>query len=113
MHKDLSDDFRIGETEIPGDIGPHAFAIRFEDDTMALASPSISKGMLVIFDPELAVKHLAIVLAAEPGNRPSIRQVLFDGADLYLTAPQSGLPPRKVPESAIRGVAVKAVIDLI
>lgn len=113
MHKDLSDDFRIGETEIPGDIGPHAFAIRVEDDTMALASPSISKGMLVIFDPELAVKHLAIVLAAEPGNRPSIRQVLFDGADLYLTAPHSGLPPRKVPASAIRGVAVKAVIDLI
>lgn len=113
MHNEISEDHRIGETEIPGEFSSKAFAIRVEDDTMAQASPSLGKGMLVVFDPERPVKHMAIVLAVEPGSRPAIRQVLFDGPELFITAPQSGLPPRRIDRSAIRAVAVKAVIDLL
>lgn len=102
-----------GTVAIPGNIGEDAFAVRAEDDTLALASPSISKGMVVIFDASVPIKHQAIVLAGPPGTRPVIRQLICDGADMYLSAPQSGLPLRKIERSAIHAVAIKAVIDLL
>lgn len=102
-----------GTVAVPGNIGAGAFAIRAEDDTLALATPSISKGMVVVFDPDAAIRHQAIVLAGSPGTRPVIRQLVCDGPDLYLSAPQSGLPLRKIERSAIHAVAVKAVIDLL
>lgn len=113
MHNEINHDACTGTVEIPGEVGNNAFAIRVEDDTMANASPPIGKGTLVIFDPDLPPKHQAIVLAGEPGTVPVIRQALFDGPDIFITAPQSGLPPRRVEKQAIRAVAVKAVIDLL
>lgn len=103
---------REGTVPIPGVINSKAFAVRCEDDTLELATPSIAKGMIVVFDPDAPIRHQAIVLAGEPGTRPVIRQLICDGPDLYLSAPKSGIPPRKVSREAVIAVAVKAVLDL-
>lgn len=113
MCNKFDDEQREGEIPIPGNISKESFALRAEDDTLALASPSISKGMVVVFDPKAEIRHQAIVLAGEPGTRPVIRQLICDGHDLYLSAPQSGLPLRKIEHKAVLAVAVKAVIDLL
>ena len=113
MHNEINHNASDSVVEIPGEVGKNAFAIRVEDETMAQATPPISKGMLVIFDPDAQVKHMSIVLAGDPGTLPVIRQAIFDGPDIFLTAPHSGLPARRVERSAIRAVAVKAMIDLL
>ncbi len=95
---------------VPGPLGARAFALTVEDDAMAGGTPALSRGMLVVFDPDLPITHQAIVLAHEAGSRPVIRKLLIDGPLRYLTAPD--LPPRAIDPACIVAVACKAVLDL-
>lgn len=63
------------------EIGPCAFALQTQDDSM---SPRYEIGAIIIIDPELAPKSRNIVIAQKPSGEVIARQLIIDGNDHYL-----------------------------
>lgn len=65
------------------------FALRVPDDSM---EPDFSEGEIIVIDPLLEGGHNKFLVAREGGNRPTFKQLVMHGEQLYLKPLNSRYP---------------------
>jgi len=116
---DVIDNFAPGDAEdwIPttASIGPHAFALRVQGDSMTAPSgKSIPEGAIVIVDPDVAPENGSIVVAKlVDSDRATLKKLVIDGPNRYLRAlnPDYAVIPING-NCQIVGVAKKVEFDI-
>lgn len=92
-------------------VGPHAFALRVQGDSM---EPRVPDGSIVIIDPDRGHHHGSIVLAKRTSDQQAtLKQLWYDGATPKLRPLNERYDILDMPpDTRIIGVAVKLELDL-
>ena len=92
-------------------VGPHAFALRVQGDSM---EPKVPDGSIVIIDPDRGHHHGSIVLAKRTSDQQAtLKQLWYDGATPKLRPLNERYDILDMPpDTRIIGVAVKLELDL-
>lgn len=95
-------------TEAP--VSRHAFALRMEDTTM---QPRFPLGALIIIEPTIkAQNNDFIAIHVNDEEKIQVKQVLFDGAEIYLKPLNTDFETKKVTKfHRILGVMVQTLIE--
>jgi len=87
------------ETSAP--VLPHTFALRVKGDSM---EPTFPDGVVIIIEPDLEANPGDFVVARNGGNEATFKQLVRDGADLYLKPLNERYPIKPLGSSHIVGV---------
>ncbi|MFS1522735.1 helix-turn-helix domain-containing protein [Microbulbifer sp. 2304DJ12-6] len=116
---EIVDNFTPGEAdewrETTARVGPHAFALRVEGDSMTAPSGlSIPEGSVVIVDPDAAYMNGSIVVAKLVDTQEAtLKKLVIDGPNKYLKPLNPAYAPIPInSNSRIVGVAKKFEFDL-
>lgn len=100
MYLEALADPGIEATEFCGlETGPQTFAVLVTNDS---AAPAIPKGSVLMVDPEEAPRESDWIIANQDGHTV-IKQVMRDGADLYL---ESRIKPRSLDNVDVIGTVI-------
>ncbi|MCO1336799.1 LexA family transcriptional regulator [Microbulbifer sp. OS29] len=116
---EIIDNFQPGEAEewreTTARVGPHAFALRVEGDSMTAPSGvSIPEGSVVIIDPDAAYINGSIVVAKLVDTQEAtLKKLIIDGPNRYLKPLNPAYSPIAINGNCrIIGVAKKVELDL-
>lgn len=85
---------------------PHTFALRVEGDSM---EPEFAPGTILVVEPEMDAHPGDYVIAKNGDDEATFKQLVRDGADLYLKPLNPRYPIRALGHSRIVGVVREAV----
>lgn len=91
----------------------NAFALKVEGDSMvSLTSPSFPAGTIIIVDPARRAHADDYVVARDPQNRPTFRQLVGDGASWYLRPLNQAYPTVEIddPDMRVIGTVIEYLI---
>lgn len=116
---EVVDNFQPGDAEewreTTANVGPHAFALRVEGDSMtAPTGVSIPHGSIVIVDPDSEARNGSIVVAKlEDVQEATLKKLVIDGPNSYLRPLNPVYAPIPINGNCrIIGVARKVELDL-
>lgn len=116
---EIVDNFAPGEADewrdTTASIGPHAFALRVEGDSMTAPSGlSIPEGAVVIVDPDTEYRNGSIVVAKLVDTQEAtLKKLVVDGPNKYLKPLNPAYAPIPINGNCrIVGVAKKVEFDL-
>lgn len=84
------------ETTIP--IKAHTYALRVTGDSM---EPDFPDGCIIIVEPEMEPCHGDYVIVKNGHNEATFKQLIQDGADLYLKPMNPRYPVKPMPKGAV------------
>lgn len=101
----------LGRVTVAGAVGPLAFAIRQQGDSL---EPRIPDGAIVVIDPGVQFVHGDIVLANRPDDPHAVlRQLWFDGGQAFLRPLNRSYPTLDMPTTTrVIGKAVAVQLTL-
>lgn len=86
-------------TTVP--IRRHTFAVRVMGDSM---EPKFTEGMVLVVEPDLEADPGDYVIAKNGSDQTTFKQLIKDGADLYLKPLNDRYPIKLLGDSTIIGV---------
>lgn len=87
-------------------VRPHTFALRVEGDSM---EPEFMAGTILVVEPEIEAHPGDYVIARNGHQEATFKQLVRDGADLYLKPMNPRYPLKPLGDSVIVGVVREAV----
>lgn len=87
-------------------VQPHTFALRVEGDSM---EPEFAPGTILVVEPEMDAHPGDYVIAKNGDDEATFKQLVRDGADLYLKPLNARYPIKPLGLSRIVGVVREAV----
>ncbi|WP_297360407.1 LexA family transcriptional regulator [Thauera sp.] len=87
-------------------VRPHTFALRVEGDSM---EPEFAPGTILVVEPEMDAYPGDFVIAKNGDGEATFKQLVRDGADLYLKPLNARYPIKPLGHSRIVGVVREAV----
>lgn len=87
-------------------VRPHTFALRVEGDSM---EPEFAPGTILVVEPEMDAHPGDFVIAKNGDDEATFKQLVRDGADLYLKPLNARYPIKPLGHSRIVGVVREAV----
>ena len=87
-------------------VRPHTFALRVEGDSM---EPEFAPGTILVVEPEMDAYPGDYVIAKNGDDEATFKQLVRDGADLYLKPLNARYPIKPLGNSRIVGVVREAV----
>ncbi|KON80332.2 S24 family peptidase [Azoarcus sp. PA01] len=87
-------------------VQPHTFALRVQGDSM---EPEFVAGTIIVIEPQMVAEPGDYVIARNGDNEATFKQLVRDGADLYLKPLNPRYPIKPLGATAIIGVVREAV----
>lgn len=85
---------------------PHTFALRVRGDSM---EPEFMDGTIIVVEPDMEASPGDYVIARNGDQEATFKQLVRDGADLYLKPLNPRYPIKPIGDSIIIGVVREAV----